>query len=152
MASSVRAGILGLDYQHRGFWIEACRLFVASPVVEQVGLEKPELRAFDDVVTGYRTQVWDAHGRLIDGDHYQYKFHVNYAREICGRDLTDPRFIHARKYSLLDRLVVATNGGEIPRRLTLVSPHDIDNSDPLRYLISPQNGEMVLDPLFAADA
>ena len=123
-----------------------------SAVVQRVALEKVELRAFDDVVTSYREQIYDAHNRLIDGDHHQLKFHVSYDREIRGIDLADPKFIYAKKVSLLGRLAEATKGGEIPRRLTLITPHAIDNSDPLRVLVSPRDGELNLDPLFAPGA
>jgi hypothetical protein len=152
VAGSVRAGVLGWDYQHRQFWIEACRLFVESAVVQRVALEKIELRAFDDVVTAYREPIWDAHNRLIDGDHHQLKFHVSYEREIRGLDLASPKFTNARRVSLLERLAQATAGGEIPRRMTLITPHAIDNSDPLRLLVSPRDGEIILAPLFVADA
>ena len=84
--------------------------------------------------------------RLIDGDHQQLKFHTNYEREIHGLDLIQPRFINATKVSLLDRLSAATHGGEIPRRMTLITPAVIDNSDPLRLLISPRTGEINLEP------
>lgn len=69
MTSSVRAVVLGLDYQARYFWIEACRLFYEQSVVERVSIERPDLKAFDDVVTRYRVPILDAHGRLIEGDH-----------------------------------------------------------------------------------
>lgn len=144
----MRAGLLGWDYQHRQFWIEACRLFFESTVVQRVALEKVELRAFDDVVTSYREPIYDAYNRLIDGDHHQLKFHVSYDREIRGLDLAQPTFIHATKVSLLGRLAQATKGGEIPRRMTLITPHSIDKSDPLRELVSPRTGELNLDRLF----
>lgn len=144
--------MLGMDYQHRSFWIEACRLFIESPLVQRVALEKKDLRAFDDVVTSYSRPVLDAHNRSIDGDHLQAKFHVSYAHEIRGRDLIEPGFIGATRYSLLDRVAGATRGGEIPRRLTLVTPWDIDNSDPLRILVSPRDGEMNVEALFRASA
>lgn len=148
MAGSVRATVLGLDYQHRSFWIEACRLFFESPLVQRVALEKKDLRAFDDVVTSYSQPIPDTHGRPIDGDHLQLKFHVSYEREIRGMDLIAPKFINATKVSLLERLAAATAGGVIARRMTLITPHDIDNSDPLRFLISPRSGDINLDPLF----
>ncbi len=152
MAGAVRAGVLGLDYQHRSFWIEACRLFTESQLVRRVALEKAEIRAFDDVVASYGRSIYDAHNRSIDADHLQAKFHVSYDREIRGADLAEPRFINARSKSLLDRVADATRTGEIPRRLTLISPHTINNSDPLRMLVSPRSGEFNLGPLFADDA
>lgn len=141
-----------MEFQHRTFWSEACRLFSERHVVRRVSIEKPELRAFDDVVTEYSQPIYDAHNRLIDGDHFQAKFHVDYARAIRGSDLIEPRFIGARRHSLFDRLAQATRGGEIPRRLTLVTPWPIDTSDPLASLVSPRDGETVLHHLFTPSA
>lgn len=141
-----------MEFQYRTFWNEACRLFFERQVVGRVSIERRELRAFDDVVTGYSQPVYDAHNRLIDGDHFQAKFHVDYGRAIRGGDLIEPRFIGARRHSLFDRLAQATRGGEIPRRVTLVTPWPIDTSDPLAFLVSPRDGEMVLHHLFAPAA
>lgn len=152
VASSPRPVLLGMEFQYRTFWIEACRLFFERQVVGRVSIERPELRAFDDVVTGYSQPIFDAHNRLISGDHFQTKSHVDYARAIRGSDLTEPRFIGARRHSLLDRLAQATRGGEIPKRVTLLTPWPIDTSDPLAVLVSPRDGEMVLHHLFAPSA
>ena len=153
MAKSVRASLLGHEYQHRQFWIEACQLFIGNPPVRQVGLECGELRAFDDVVTDYTSPVPDNFLRPIDGDHYQCKFHVAYDREITGLDLADPAFIDAKTLSLLGRLAAATSAGPVPRRMTLISPHRISSSDELRKLVSPRSGgEINADPLFGPRA
>lgn len=152
MSSPVRSILLGTDYQHRYFWIQACRLFCERHVVNGVGLEKAEVKAFDDVLTTYHQPVYDAHNRLIEGDFFQLKFHVDFARELHGADLTNPKFIGATHYSLFDRLVEATAGGDVPRRMTLVTPWAINNTDPLKLLVSGRDGEMILDPLFASRA
>lgn len=149
MAKSVRASLLGHEYQHRQFWIEACQVFIGNPPVRQVGLECGPLRAFDDVVTDYATPIPDNFLSDIDGDHYQCKFHVAYDREITGLDLAKPAFIDSKTVSLLGRLADATRGGPVPRRMTLVSPHRIDKSDELRKLVGPRSGgEINADPLF----
>lgn len=152
MAKSVRASLLGHEYQHLLFWIEACRLFIGNPPVGRVGLESGDIRAFDDVVTDYAGTIPDAFLRDISGDHYQCKFHVAYDREIRGLDLADPKLIHAKRESLLERLADATREGSVPRRMTLVSAHRIDRSDPLRLLVSPRDGEILADPLFSPRA
>lgn len=148
MTDSVRAVFLGEDYQHRYFWIEACRLFIESPVVRRVSLELPVIKAFDDVVTTYSVPRYDAHGRQVDADHYQLKFHVDFAREITGLDLISPGFINAKKYSLLDRLAAATKARAIPKRLSLVTSWRVNSTDPLRYLVSGADGEMIIDRIF----
>lgn len=152
MVSSVRASLLGHHYQHRHFWIEACRLFNERALVSRVAIERIEVRAFDDVTTTYAKPRFDAFNRQIDGDCYQLKFHVDYDREIHGRDLIIPKFIGAPTYSLFDRLAEATRDGALPKRLTLVTPWRIANDDPLRKLVSPRTGEIVLGHLFAESA
>lgn len=152
MANAVRSTLLGQDYQHRYFWIQACRLFCERPRVNRVALEKAEVKAFDDVLTSYEQPEYDAHGRLIDEDFFQLKFHVDFRRDIRGADLANPKFIGATAYSLFDRLAEATIHGDVPRRMTLITPWAIDNSDPLKLLVSHRDGEMILDPLFAPRA
>jgi hypothetical protein len=62
-----------MDFQYRTFWIQACRLFFERQVVCCVSLERRGIRAFDDVVTDYRSPIYDAHNRLIEHDHFQNK-------------------------------------------------------------------------------
>ena len=112
MAKSVRASLLGHEYQHRQFWIQACQLFIGNPPVRQVGLECGDLRAFDDVVTDYADPIPDNFMSQIEGDHYQCKYHVAYDREITGLDLASkPEFIDSKTVSLLGRLAAATSAG-----------------------------------------
>lgn len=103
-------------------------------MVQRVSIEQPTIKAFDDVVTDYAVPRLDAHGRSLESDHYQLKFHVDFRRDFGGLDLSTPRFINASRYSLLQRAAAATNGGEIPSRLTLVTSWLIRNDDPLRLL------------------
>lgn len=148
MASSVRSVFFGEDYQHRHFWIQACRLFIETPVVQRVSLEKPIIKAFDDVVTSYAVPRRDAHGRLLEADHFQLKFHVDFRRNFGGLDLIEPRFVNAKRHSILQRAADASAGGEIPARLSLVTSYRIAEDDALRHLVSGNNGEMVTDRLF----
>ena len=148
MANAVRTGPLSRNYQHRYFWIQACRLFHQRNLVQRVAIEKVELRAFDDVSASYGESIYDSHGRQVDGDYFQLKFHVDHAQKIHGLDLAKPKFIGATKYSLLNRLAQATAAGDLPKRMTLVTPWSIDDSDPIRHLVSCADGEMILDPLF----
>ena len=133
LSGAVRARLLGDDYQHRYFWIEACRLYTGARNVARVGIEMPLLRAFDDVVTTYRVPLIDAHGRAeVIADHHQLKFHLTRRNRIKGTDLIDPAFIYADRYSLLERAhdaVVGPDGDG--RRLTLVTPWDVAEDDPL---------------------
>lgn len=147
-----RSGFLGIEYQHRYFWIQACRLFIERSAVRGVGLERPIVRVFDDVVTDYAVDQIDGHGRAISDDRAQLKFHVDFARDIRGADLADPKFINAKTFSLLDRLRRATRVGDIPSRLTLITPWGLADGDPIRSLVSGRYGEINITKLFASDA
>jgi hypothetical protein len=148
MASSVRPVFFGEDYQHRYFWIQACRLFTEARVVQRVSLEKPIIKAFDDVVTNYAAPRLDAHGRRLDADHFQLKFHVDFRRNFGGLDLTEPRFVNATRRSILQRAADASASGDIPARLSLVTSYRISEDDPLRHLVAANDGEMVTNRLF----
>jgi hypothetical protein len=149
LAGPVRARVLGDDYQHRYFWIEACRLYTGARNVARVGIEVPLLRAFDDVVTTYRSPLIDAHGRAaVIADHYQLKFHLRRRHRITGLDLIDPAFINSERVSLLERAHQAIVGPEGDgRRLSLVTPWSIDENDPLARLVE-RDGALDLDELF----
>lgn len=149
LTGSVRARLLGDDYQHRYFWIEACRLFTGGRTVARVGIEVPLLRAFDDVVTSYRRPLVDAYGRAqVVADHHQLKFHLRRRNRMKGTDLIDPAFINAETVSLLERAHAAVVGGSGDgRRLNLVTPWDIDESDPLARLVE-RDGALDLEELF----
>jgi hypothetical protein len=148
LADNIRALFLGEDYQHRYFWIQAARLFMENEPASIVYLEHQIIRAFDDVVVVNSIPLYDAHNRLVETDHFQLKFHVDNRETITALDLIDPKFIGASTVSLLERAHAATQAGDIPKRLTLVTPWRIDQDDVLRKLVSNNDGEMVLSPLF----
>lgn len=145
---AVRARDLGDNYQDVFFWLEAARLLYRRPAVVGVSLEKRLIRAFDDVVTHYGKPVIDAHNRLIKSEHAQLKFHVNNRQLIRATDLIDPAFIGASSVSLLERVRDAVRAGELPSRLSIITPWAIDPGDPLGELISNRTGEFVVDRLF----
>lgn len=145
---AVRARDLGSNYQDTFFWLEAARLLYRRPAVIGVSLEKPLIRAFDDVVTTYAKPVIDAHGRRINSEHAQLKFHVDNRRLIQATDLIDPAFINTTSASLLERVRDAVLAGELPSRLSIVTPWAIDPDDPLGVLVSNRTGEFVVHRLF----
>jgi hypothetical protein len=146
--TAVRAPQLGTEYQDLFFWLEASRLLFPRPAVATVSLEKPTIRAFDDVVARYTRAVLDAHSRRIDADHTQLKFRLTNRALIAAEDLIDPAFINADSISLLERVRDAVRAGELPSRLSIVTPWSIDPEDPLAELVSNRNGEMIIDRLF----
>jgi hypothetical protein len=147
-----RSAALGIEYQHRYFWLQALRLFVERATVSHVALERKIVRAFDDVVTDYAAPQKDDFGRPITSDRFQLKFHVDYRQDIRAADLEEPAFIGAKRWALLDHLRHATRNGPIPSRLTFISSYALAEGDPLRYLVSGKNGEINYEKLFAGDA
>lgn len=148
MAPSVIPILLGEDYQHRYFWIQAARLFMEDDPAEVVYVEHPIIQAFDDVVAVNRVPLYSHDSRLIEVDHYQLKYHVDGRAAIRALDLSTPSFIGATTHSLLDKAYAATKDGDIPRRLTLVTAWRLDPDDPLRSLVSNNDGEIVANKLF----
>jgi hypothetical protein len=146
--SKIQPIVQGLDYQYRHFWVEAARLLYDDSPVHRVALEHPDVPAWDDVVSFYKRQVPDYYNRGIEADHFQLKFHVDGRDVIQGEDLADPRFIGTKSHSLLERLAAATNGGSVPKRFTLITSWQIDQSDALYSLISGGYGPIRLDRLF----
>jgi hypothetical protein len=148
MTPSVVPILLGEDYQHLYFWIQAARLFMEDDPAEIVYVEHPIIQAFDDVVAVNRVPLYSHDNRLIEVDHYQLKYHVDGRETIRALDLSTPSFIGATKHSLLDKAYAATKNGDIPKRLTLVTAWRFDPNDILRTLISNNDGEIVTGKLF----
>jgi hypothetical protein len=145
---SVTPILLGEDYQHLYFWIQAARLFMEDDPAEIVYVEHPIIQAFDDVVAVNRVPLYSHDNRLIEVDHYQLKYHVDGRDTIRALDLSTPSFIGATTHSLLDKAYAATKDGDIPKRLTLVTAWRFDPHDILRTLISNNDGEIVTPKLF----
>jgi hypothetical protein len=141
---------LGLDYQAVWFWRQACRLFQPSTPVLKVVFESNELSSFDDVVVYYNRPIPDERGDLCNIDCYQLKYHVDHAGSIGYRDLIEPSFIGATKYSLLNKLQLAQERyapeGQ-GSRFYLVSPWHVNPDDPLAKLVSNHGGEIRMEVL-----
>jgi hypothetical protein len=140
----------GDDYQARWFWLQACRLFEERPTVERVGYELALAKAFDDVVSFYGHPVPDERNDPVDTDCFQAKSHVDQAGAFTCQALTEPGFINAERFSILERLRQArdTFAQQARRgRFTILSPWGIDPGDPLRELVSTQGGELRLHVL-----
>ncbi|TAK00612.1 MAG: SAVED domain-containing protein [Chloroflexota bacterium] len=148
MTTKVAPILFGEDYQHRYFWIQAARLFMEDDPAEVVYLEHPIIQAFDDVVAVNRIPLYSHDLRQIEVDHYQLKYHVDGRETIRAFDLSTPSFIGATAHSLLDKAYAATKGGDIPKRLTLVTAWRFDPNDILRTLVSNNDGEIITRKLF----
>lgn len=152
-APPTRSLVLGEEYQHRFFWSQAARLLSGPRNVASVAIERVKVRAFDDVVTRYKTPIQDSLNRGVDEDLFQLKFRLKGRHAIRGVDLADPAFIGASKVSLLERVRDAhtlTPGPDRRQRMTLVTPWIVDINDPLVELVSMGWGEIDVNPLLVA--
>lgn len=151
MAKAVIPRLQGDDYQGRFFWLQASRLFHDHTKVQRVAYEYDEIKSFDDVVVFYSEPIPDERGGTCLADYFQVKFHVDHNGAFTCDALIDPAFIGADKVSLLQKLRAAQLKRAIDgngARFFIVSPWAVDGGDPLRFLISTNNGELRLDKLF----
>jgi hypothetical protein len=151
MANAVVARNQGDEYQARFFWLSACRLFQPHAKVVQVGYETDRIKSFDDIVIDYATPLHFERGDLVATDYFQIKFHVNQAGAFTCDAFTDPKFINASKFSLLQKLhdaqrSVAPNGAGC--RFIIVSPWGIHPDDSLAAIINNNGGEVRLEVIF----
>ena len=151
MAYPSESVVDGHAFQARIFWLKAASLLKPDSHVARVGFESGP-RGFDDVWVEYdpNSSVLDQFGCQIDIERFQCKWHVNQG-SLTYAQLTDPRYIGAQSYSLLQR---ARDALEVDRRarrhslLYLTTNHCIDSSDPLFKLIRTFRNTLNLDRLF----
>lgn len=141
----------GDAFQARIFWRKAaCLLDPSSPVI-QVGFESGP-KGFDDVWVAYTPDhaPGDHEGRPILREHIQCKWHVS-VNDFGYADLTNPEWINANKFSLLQRaraaqVAHARNG--IGARFKLLTNWRIGQTDPLRAYINQKSKTLRLKDLF----
>ena len=154
MARAVSARQQGDTYQARAFWLKACRLFLPHTKVERVGYEINDIPHFDDIAVFYGRDASDWHGKSLDADYYQVKWHVDLSGSMTWRSLVDPGFIRSRT-SLLQRLKEAFEAsgdrGE-SARFNFVTTWGIESQDTLGRLVSGSSGQVRLDILFSDSA
>jgi len=109
MAKSLTPILLGVDYQAVWFWIQACRLLQPSSHVIKVVWESNEIKSFDDVVVRYKEPIIGERGENCSADYYQIKYHVDCTGSLGYKAFTDPAFIGASEFSLLQKLHNAYN-------------------------------------------
>lgn len=119
--------------------------------VAKVGYELDVVKSFDDVVVNYTEAICAERGEMTSADYYQVKFHVAQAGAFTCEALTNPEFIGATRFSLLQKLraaqrAFAPNGNGC--RFIIVSPWIIHPDDTLAKLVSNNGGELRLEVLF----
>lgn len=144
---SVAPILRGFDYQGTWFWIQASRLLLPGANVSSVGLEIPEVSAFDDIVTRYGQPTQRA-GHRIQADRFQLKFKTRGNGALTVMALTDPALINADRYSLLERLRDGVRSGAVGESsCQLITSWQADNDDQLGELIDLGDGSFYLDTL-----
>ena len=141
----------GDDFQSRIFWLHAaCLLDPHSPVIRVAYESGP--KAFDDILIEYDPEraPRDHEGFPIRRRYIQSKWHAT-AGTFGFADLTNPDFIHAKRFSLLERVrsaqaALAPDGHGC--RFELVTNWRIRAGDQLLDLIGKNTDAVDLSRLF----
>lgn len=141
----------GDNYQSRFFWMHAASLRDPQrPDVVEVTFEADGPKAFDDVVVHYNPGRPSMGTCRITVDYHQIKWHTDYSGRFGFKDLVDPAFINASRYSILERLIEAKSNPDVPdtAAFTLVTTDSITDGDQLGELLSQEDGSIRIDRLF----
>jgi hypothetical protein len=149
MAEAVIANWDGHDYQARYFWIHASGLRDPDqPFVVEVSYEADGPKGFDDVVVRYSPGKAGRRSFAVEVAHYQVKFHVSQKGRFGYKDLINPDFIHAARFSILERLKDAVKKAPANSTFTLVTTDRIYDDDPLRKVLTSKDRSIDVDTLF----
>lgn len=149
MANTTTAIQNGLNYQARFFWLNAFDLLIPEKRVAEVHYEVQKPKAFDDVVVHYETPIPRGGNTRIDKECYQVKWHVHAGGRFGYVDLTEPAFIGATRFSLLERLREASADNNDSTSFVLVTTDRIRDDDPLAELISKNDRSFLIERLFS---
>lgn len=148
MAEAVTARWHGDNYQSRVFWENALNLLDDTSCVVEVTFEANGPKAFDDVVVRYDPPVPSSGPDRIHADYHQVKYHVDRGGHFGYEDLTDPAFIGATTFSLLERLRDAQVAATAPSQFTFLTTYRMSPDDPMGQLISGNDRSLMLERLF----
>lgn len=140
----------GDNYQSRRFWIHAAALLDDQrPEVIEVTFEADGPKAFDDIIVRFDPGRRNLSGPdPIQAEYYQIKWHTDDSGHFGYRDLIDPEFLRATRYSLLQRLRDAKRLCENNAEFHFVTTYNIKESDPLTKLVKGENYAINLRRLF----
>ena len=148
MADAIVATWHGGNYQARVFWQNAlCILMDYSPISE-VSFEADGPKAFDDVVVKYDPPIARSGSERVSADYHQIKWHVDTGGRFGYKDLTNPEFIGATAFSLLERLQRAKETAPSSAQFTFLTTYRIRDDDPLAPLISGNDNTLLIRKLF----
>ena len=147
MADAVVARWHGDNYQARIFWENAFNLLLPHSCVVEVAFEADGPRAFDDVVVKYDPPIARSGPDRISAEYHQVKWHVQTGGRFGYEDLTNPEFIGAKSFSLLERLQQARNTAPTSTHFTFLTTYRIKDDDPLAELISGHDRTLLVERL-----
>lgn len=138
----------GNNYQARIFWENAINLLDPTSCVVEVTFEANGPRAFDDVVVKYHPAVARSGPERVTAEYHQVKWHMEYGGRFGYEDLTEPEFIGAQSFSILQRLQEARRTTPAGSRFTFITTYRIKDGDPLAELISGNDKSLLVEKLF----
>ena len=147
MAEAVAARWHGDNYQARIFWENAFNLLDPDSCVVEVTFEANGPKAFDDVVVKYDPPVARSGPERISAEYHQIKWHVQTGGRFGYEDFTDPDFIGAKSFSLLERLKQARKTAPSSTHFTFLTTDRIKDGDPLAQLISGNDNTLLVERL-----
>lgn len=148
MADAVVARWHGDNYQARVFWENALNLLSPDSCVAEVTFEADGPKAFDDVVVKYDPPVARSGPNRISAEYHQVKWHVEMGGRFGYEDFTEPDFIGARSFSLLERLRQAQQTAPASAQFTFLTTYRVRDGDPLALLISGNDKTLLVERLF----
>jgi hypothetical protein len=148
MAEAVTARWHGDNYQSRIFWQNAFNLLLDVSCVSEVTFEADGPKAFDDVVVKYDPPVARSGPHRVPADYHQVKWHVGGGGRFGYEDFTDPDFIGAKSFSLLERLRQAVATAPAGSQFSFLTTYRIKDGDPLAALVSGHDKTLLIERLF----
>ena len=132
MANAVLPRWHGDNYQSRFFWMHAASLRDPQrPDVVEVTFEAEGPKAFDDVVIRYDPGRPSMGPYRITVDYHQIKWHTDHSGRFGYKDLVNPTFVGATRFSILERLLQAKAKPDVPSSaaFTLITTDTIADGD-----------------------
>ena len=148
MADAVVARWHGDNYQARVFWENALNLLLPHSCVVEVTFEADGPKAFDDVVVKYDPPVARSGSDRVSTEYHQIKWHVETGGRIGYENFTEPAFIGALSFSLLERLQQARRTAPTSAQFTFLTTYRVRDGDPLAVLISGNDKTLLVERLF----
>ncbi len=148
MADAITATWHGGNYQARVFWQNALCLLLDESSVSEVSFEADGPKSFDDVVVKYDPAIPRSGPERVSADYHQIKWHVETGGRFGYEDLTQPGFIGAQAYSLLERLRDAKAKTPKGAQFTFLTTYRIRDDDELAPLVSGNDDSLLIEKLF----